>query len=244
MSGSVMARSSVGGTPAGISPQLWSSLVELLDATEVPSPAVLDCGGGSGSVAVPLAMRGCTVTVVDVSIDALGTLTRRAGEGGVADRVQAVQADAEALTGLFDPASFGLVLAHDVLDEVADPQAVFGVFRSLLASGGHLSVVTPNPVAAVLGRAIAGDLSGALAAADRAERGVLSVETVLEMAGSAGFTPVQVEGLSVFANYVPGIDLDRSGAVEQLDALERRFARRSPYRDIAARVHLLFATGR
>src|SRR5687767_9946688 len=41
-------------------------------------PRVLDVGGGSGVWAVPLAVAGCTVTVVDPSPDALATLHRRA----------------------------------------------------------------------------------------------------------------------------------------------------------------------
>ena len=46
--------------------------------------ALLDCGGGSGTFAVPLAAAGADVTVVDISADALATLQRRADEAGVA----------------------------------------------------------------------------------------------------------------------------------------------------------------
>jgi len=57
-------------------------LAGLIDLPRRP-PAVLDVGGGSGTRAVPLAARGCTVTVVDTSIDALAMLRRRAAEAGV-----------------------------------------------------------------------------------------------------------------------------------------------------------------
>ena len=55
----------------------------------------LDLGGGTGGLAVPLAELGHHVTVVDPSPDALAALARRAGEAGVADRVTAVQGDAD-----------------------------------------------------------------------------------------------------------------------------------------------------
>ena len=50
---------------------------------------VVDLGGGTGGLAVPIAALGHHVTVVDPSPDALAALTRRAGDAGVADRVVA-----------------------------------------------------------------------------------------------------------------------------------------------------------
>ena len=54
--------------------------------SEPRTARVLDCGGGTGRFAVPLAAAGATVTVLDVSVDALATLRRRAerGRGGAA----------------------------------------------------------------------------------------------------------------------------------------------------------------
>ena len=43
---------------------------------------VLDVGGGSGTRAVPLAVAGCPVTVVDSSVNALAILHRRAEDAG------------------------------------------------------------------------------------------------------------------------------------------------------------------
>jgi len=67
-------------------------LDDALQAVSAPEsvPHVLDCGGGSGTYAVPLAARGASVTVVDISADALATLARRAAEAGVGDRVRGV----------------------------------------------------------------------------------------------------------------------------------------------------------
>ena len=53
----------------------------------LPGRDVVDVGGGSGTRAVPLALLGCRVTVVDSSTDALASLSRRATEAGVAGQV-------------------------------------------------------------------------------------------------------------------------------------------------------------
>src|SRR4051794_5582455 len=72
---------------------------------------LLDCGGGSGTYAVPLAVAGADVTVVDISADALATLSHRADEAGVAALVHPVQGDVETLGELLDGRQFDLVLA-------------------------------------------------------------------------------------------------------------------------------------
>ena len=62
---------------------LWDAVRALLPDSEA-SLDVLDVGGGTGGLAVPLAALGHRVTVVDPSPDALAALARRASESGVA----------------------------------------------------------------------------------------------------------------------------------------------------------------
>ncbi len=228
-------------SPHGRSPLLWAGLRRALREHQQQhnTPArVLDCGGGSGGLAVPLAAHGAMVTVVDVSVDALATLTRRAAEAGVPDRVSAVQGDAELLAELVPAAAFDLVLAHDVLEGVSDPAPVLRQIHDVLRPGGVLSVVAVNPVAGVLARALAGDLAGALAALSRPAGPDDTVATLAAQCRAAGLQVRSVEGLGVFADLVPGIELDRPGALATLAELEAAVADRPPYRDIAARLHL------
>src|ERR1700710_1683847 len=96
---------------------------------------LLDCGGGSGTFAVPLAVAGADVTVVDISADALATLQRRAAEAGVSRLVHPVQGDAEALTDLLPAAAFDLVLAHGILEAVDDIDAVFAGIAGAVGPG-------------------------------------------------------------------------------------------------------------
>ncbi|MEP6631965.1 MAG: methyltransferase domain-containing protein, partial [Lapillicoccus sp.] len=61
---------------------------------------VLDLGGGTGGLAVPLAELGHDVTVVDPSPNALAALQQRAADSGVADRVHGRQGDADDISGM------------------------------------------------------------------------------------------------------------------------------------------------
>ncbi len=213
------------------------------------SPVVLDCGGGSGSRAVPLAVRGAAVTVIDSSIDALAILARRAAEAGVAERIHGVQADVESLADVAEPASADLVLVHGVLDVTRDPAHVLAAAAAVVRAGGYFSVVVPNPVAAVLTRALAGDLSSALAeliatADDSGSAGatnaLLDLDGLRVLVEAAGLEVTATHGLGAFSSSVPGSVLDGQPAGRVvLDELDRRGAVRSPYREIAGRLHLL-----
>jgi SAM-dependent methyltransferase len=208
------------------------------------TPVVLDCGGGSGSFAVPLALGGATVTVVDISVDALATLQRRAAEAGVGELVSAVQGDVEALADAVPPlplAAFDLVLAHGILDAVQDVPAAFAAIAARVRPGGLLSVLVNNPVAAVLARALAGDVAAALAElhAVDAALGSPGPDAVQALCHAEGLQVHAVHGVGVFAELVTGAALDAPGARQALDELERAAAQRSPFRDIAGKVHVL-----
>ena len=231
---------------------LASVLDELVHAAEsdgASGPEVLDCGGGSGSRAVPLAVHGANVTVIDSSIDALAILARRASEAGVPERIRGVQADVENLSESAGPGTADLVLVHGVLGSTRDPGQVLASAASAVRVGGYVSVVVPNPVAAVLARAFAGDLVSALAelgAADGAGTGAdgtarpLDLGALRALVEAAGLEVELTQGLGAFSSSVPGSVLDgQPGTRAALDALDRSAAELSPYREIAGQLHLL-----
>ncbi|WP_018684588.1 class I SAM-dependent methyltransferase [Actinokineospora enzanensis] len=214
------------------------------------APRVLDVGGGSGVLAVPLAAQGCAVTVVEPSPNALATLHRRAKEAGVADRITAVQGDSDALDQLVKPASADLVLAHGLLEVVDDPAATVAGMAGAVAPGGVLSVLVANRFATVLHRAISGKLHDARRLLDH-ETGALGVsgesllrrfdtEGLRELLAGAGLTVELVQGQSVVADLVPGAVLESSpGAQEALAELELAAAVIPPLRDIATKLHAI-----
>jgi S-adenosylmethionine-dependent methyltransferase len=210
---------------------LWQQLLTALGAPD--GQAVLDCGGGTGTLAVPLAELGAQVTVVDISVDALATLSRRAAEAGVADRVRPLPGDIESLGQLVPPGSYDLVLAHGLLEAVDDPAAAMAGLALAVRPGGQVSVVVANPVSSVLSRVLAGDISAAKAALQAQVSG--RDEVALEqLCVGAGLVVEQVHGVGVFTEFAGREDGD--GALAELEELASGLA---PYRDIAARRHVL-----
>lgn len=235
---------------------IWPVLRARLDivaaARRPESPTVLDCGGGSGRLAVPLAVAGARVVVLDISADALATLHRRADEAGVAQRVVGVQGDVEDLgvravaPELGEAPVFDLVLAHGVLDETEDPSAVLARMAAAVAPGGALSIVSANPAAAVLGRALSGDIAGALqdllaessAPPGGAEGPVLG--PLIAACRAAGLQVESTQGLEVIGDLVPGAILESTpGAAAALAQFEHAASSVDPYRLIASRLHVL-----
>jgi S-adenosylmethionine-dependent methyltransferase len=224
---------------------VWQVLRREIARTDRPLTA-LDVGGGTGGFAVPLARAGHTVTVVDSSPDALASLTRRAAEAGVGERVSAVQGDGDGLADLIRPDSIDLVLCHSLLEVVDDPHKVVTALAATLRPGGAASVVVANRAAAVLAKAIGGHLAAAslLVASpdgrgdtrDRLRRRY-SAETATALLDDCGLTVEQIHGVRIVADLVPGTVAESEP--EALTAFELALAGTPPYRDIATQLHLL-----
>ena len=206
---------------------------------------VLDVGGGTGGFAVPLAQAGHTVTVVDASPDALAALTRRAADAGVAAKVRAIQGDGDALAGLVEPASVDLILCHSVLEVVDDPAGVVAAIATALRPGGAVSLLVAGRAAAVLGRALNGQLGSATALLNDPEghagardnlRRRYDAETAAALLGAAGLTVEETHGVRVLADLLPAAVLEADP--QALLELELALASRPPFRDIASQLHL------
>lgn len=200
---------------------------------------VLDLGGGTGGTAVPLAVAGHELTVVDPSPDALFSLRRRATEHGVQDHVRALQGDADTVRELVgaDPA-FDLVCLHGTLEVVDDPEAAVGAVAALLAPGGTFSLVVAQRLHAVLSNALAGRLERARAVLERPDGRWgeddpaprrFDEAAVLELVRAHGLTPVHVQGVRVFADLVPSALLDSEADRAALAALEEAAAEASAH---------------
>lgn len=209
---------------------MWAVVDEVVRArsAELGRPLrVVDLGGGTGGLAVPLAVAGHDVTVVDPSPDALASLRRRAAEAQASSRVSAVQGDAETLASLVGRDRPDLVLCHGTLEYVDDAESTLARIADVLAPGGILSLVVPQRAAAVLARAIAGQFAQARAVLDRADGRWGDADpvprrfdraSVRALVEAAGFTTTRAHGIRIFTDLVPSAlvdsDADRTALIE------------------------------
>ena len=218
---------------------VWESVRRVLEELSAARPdaaaggsrlRVVDLGGGTGGLAVPLAELGHEVTVVDPSADALAALERRADETGVAARVRAVQADAAELGDVVAPDSADLVCCHGVLEYVDDPAAAAQAAALVLRPGGVLSLLVAQRSAVVVARALAGrfaeaahalgDPAGRWGDADPLPRR-FDAPDVVQLLTAAGLTPRQLHGVRLFSDLVPEALLDGDEVRTALLALEQ-----------------------
>lgn len=116
---------------------------------------ILDVGGGDGGDALPLALAGHDVTVLDPSAPMLAKLAEDAAEAGVAARIRGVQGDIDAIAGL-GAQGFDLVLCHFVLQYLDALEEPLAKLLQAVKPGGYVSLIAPNRPGEVLARAARG----------------------------------------------------------------------------------------
>lgn len=219
-----------GARPAAV---VSSVLAQAADAAAAHgrSLEVLDLGGGTGGVAVPLAEAGHHVTVVDPSPNALAALARRAGESGVSANLEALQGDGDSLGALLAGRRFDLVCCHGVLEFVDDPVVTLGAIKDALTEDGTVSLLVAGRLAAVLAKALAGELTQAKAlltdpqgrwgSTDPLPRR-FDLAELEDLLAEAGLVALSSRGTSILSHLVPASlvtsEADRD-ALSELDSL-------------------------
>jgi S-adenosylmethionine-dependent methyltransferase len=173
---------------------------------------ILDVGGGDGGDALPLAVAGHSVTVLDPSAPMLEKLGQDAAEAGVSDRVTGLQGDFGAIDAL-DLKGFDLVLCHFVLQYLDDMDGPIGQMVGAMKPGGHLSLIAPNRPGEVLAKAARGvDPAAAFALLDAETNRTLTfdhtvrridAETAIAALERAGCQPVARFGGRIINDLLP-----------------------------------------
>ena len=209
----------------------------------------LDLGCGTGVIAVRLARLGLDVTLLDASLPMLDFAKSAAWEAGVTERIALKHGDAAQLATLFDAGSFDLILCHNILEYVDDPDAVLrGAAGALRDPSGILSVLVRNQAGQVLKAAIEG---GDLAAAERnltAEWGHESLyggrvrqftaESLQAMLVAASLAVSAARGVRVISDYLPA-RVSRKDEYERILELERKLGARPAFAAVARYTHCL-----
>jgi len=206
---------------------------------------ILDAGGGNGADSLPLAAQGHSVTIVDYSAAMLGYAERQATAEGLRDSVVLHHAELDALPTLFPPASFDLVLCHNVLQYIDDVPQVLEVLVGSLAPAGVLSLLSVNRYALPYRAAfLYGDLDAACAALDERQHAAVifgqamtteySADEVLAMLPTAGCMVLADYGIHCITPYWGDNERKADPVVyAQLERLELALTVRHPYKLLA-----------
>jgi SAM-dependent methyltransferase len=217
-------------------------VLERLGATLPPPPAtVLDVGGGSGVIAVPLAERGYDVTLLDPSPAMLELARGRACDADAEMRFVegGVERIAERAPGPFDA-----VCCHAVLMYLEDPAAHLAAMRDVACTGATLSLLEKNRLGLALRPGLRGDYEEALRVLDdpvaTGNLGIpnrsRSVDEWSELLTAAGWRLDSWAGIRLFSDVAPDVLSDAD--YDRLLTLEREAGRREPYRSAARLIHL------
>lgn len=209
----------------------------------------LDIGGGTGALAVRLARLGLDVTLLEPSREMLDIAGRASQEASVEGRIALKHGDANQLQKLFDSHSFDLILCHNVLEYVDDPDAVLHEFARLMRdSASVLSVLVRNRAGEVLKSAIlVGDLEDAeknLIAESVKENlyggqsRLFSPDTLLASLKAASLESIATRGVRVISDYLPA-KVNRNDDYDRIFQLDRELGRRVEFAAVARYIHCL-----
>ena len=207
----------------------------------------LDLGCGTGANGLRLARLGFQVTLLDASPAMLDIAKHAAQEAGIAEKIEIQQGDADGLANLFAEEIFDVILCHNILEFVEDPEAVLSAAaRTLRDSSSILSVLVRNRSGEVLKAAIVtGDLDGAernLTApwGNEALYGgrvrLFTPETTRAMLKAASLEVIAERGVRVMSDY---LSLSLSAEYEKVFALERKLGSRPDFAAVARYTHHL-----
>jgi ubiquinone/menaquinone biosynthesis C-methylase UbiE len=214
----------------------------------------LDLGCGTGAATVRLARLGINVTLLDSSPAMLEIAKRAAREAGVGGKIALKHGDADQVANLFPVGSFDIVLCHNILEYVDDPNAVLSAAARVLRSDstgiGILSVLVRSRAGEVLK---AGIQAGDLRATERNLTSVWGHESLFDgpvrlftlnglgiMAKGASLAVAAERGVRVISDYLPP-QVSRREEYKRIFELERKlgslpeFAAVARYLQIIAR---------
>jgi ubiquinone/menaquinone biosynthesis C-methylase UbiE len=231
----------------------FANLQEFLPLPQIrPSLRALDLGCGTGAAAVRLARLGMRITLLDSAPAMLHIAERAVREAGVDEKIELRQGDAAEVANLFPAGSFDIILCHNLLEYVDDPNAVLSAAAQVLRSDstriGILSVLVRNRAGEVLK---AGIEAGDLEAAERNLTAVCGYESLfggrvrlftpdsLKARTNEASLAVAVErGVRVISDYLPP-QVSRRDEYERIFELERKLGSRPELAAVARYIQVI-----
>jgi len=212
----------------------------------------LDLGGGTGAATVRLARLGIHTTLLDSSPRMLDIAKRAARDAGVDGKIALKHGDAAQVGNLFPAGSFDIVLCHNLLEYVHDPNAVLSATAQVLRSDstgvGILSILVRSWAGEVLK---AGIQAGDLRAAERNLTSVWGHESLFGgrvrlftlnglqvMTKGASLAVGAERGVRVISDYLPP-QVSRREEYERIFELERKLGTRPEFAAAARYIQII-----
>ncbi|MED1203235.1 class I SAM-dependent methyltransferase [Heyndrickxia acidicola] len=207
--------------------------------------SVLDIGCGFGLTGISLAKKGCNVLGIEPNQDLLTVAKEKALKERV--NVELRNLNITQLNSVDYKADF--LICHNVLEYVENPEKAISDFADKTKDKGYISIITHNPHANVLKKAIVDksptkalsyignktDYSSVIGA----DISLFSKEDIEEWLNKAGFKVVNRFGIHNLYGYIDNEFKFDAEWNKQAAELEMQVCNLSPYRDIAVFTHTI-----
>jgi S-adenosylmethionine-dependent methyltransferase len=212
----------------------------------------LDLGCGTGATAVRLARLGIHMTLLDSSSAMLDMAKRAGREANVDGRIVLNHGDASQVANLFPAGSFDVVVCHNILEYVDDPNSLLSAAAKLLQSdSGILSILVRNWAGEVFKAGFAGDLAAAERNLTRnltamwgheslfsGQVRLFTLDSLQVMTKGVSLAVAAERGVRVISDYLPP-QISRSEEYERIFELERKLGSRAEFAAVARYIQVI-----
>lgn len=203
--------------------------------------SVLDIGAGIGQVSCRLAALGHAVTLAEPAEEMRQLACRFWREQGQEiERITMLPATVQELPGRLSPMQF--VMAHALLEWLADPLSALPSISAQMLPGGWLSLMFYNRHAAAWSNLMQGNLERVRKGYLRGRRKSLAPisplvpQEVISALEALGLRIVSFSGIRIFSDYMNDAE---QVPLEEVVETEWFLSRQEPYRSLARYVHLI-----
>ncbi len=224
--------------------QLQQYLPELFQTSGLN---ILDAAGGLGQMTQLFAIKGHSITYVDISADMQRRAKQRIRTSGFDPSLidwhhNSIQSYSKNKAPCFD-----VILCHALLEWLAEPKTVLEKTLSLLKPGGKVSLLFYNRHALVLKNAMVGNIDILLPNKHRKSprRKGLSPPNaqyphdVLNWFEQWKYEQLQLSGIRVLYDWMPA-EQSHASDYETILAIEKHYCQQPPYQLIGRYSHALF----
>lgn len=224
----------------------WHQIAEHL--TKSKTLNILDTGCGFGLTSIWFSEQGHRVTGIDITPDMIQAAEQKAKEKQ--QTITFIQGQIENVDEILTGKTYDLILCHNVLGYLEHPAEALEKFYSILNPEGYISIITHNPAAKVLKKAIVEmDLIHAIEMINKEKEfnpligayvHQYSFSTFQKWFNQMGLELLQHYGIRCVFDYMKNEEQrENPNNLQDFLDLELQLGKSIPYRDIAFFYHFI-----